>query len=223
MAYNSYTCKLLFFFIVLVWWKTTETEYFPSWQCPLCSSERPKNRGSFGWESFLLHLACGAVPLLGLGLMSWINACHASTVQDTPLSHPAWTISTPILPPSVPLPTVFTPLVEELGMASLQSSNQSTTPPPPNPPSLSSGENWLVQCVQDLVQWSESPEMSHLAVTCKRQSPCKRQGNVQLHKELCYLKAHPISWPQRCCESEVLPYLTHSPVNLRLLSFSLNS
>lgn len=110
-------------------------------------------------------------PPLGLGLMSWINACHASTQRGArrfPTRHE------PPPPPSphVPLPTVFTLSVEELEPASrLRAAANQQTPSPPPPP--------REEIDRFSVHWSESTGMSHLAVTCKRQRtrPC----TVQLH------------------------------------------
>lgn len=70
--------------------------------CLCCSADRPKRCKTFRGKSFF---SCGIVPLLGCGaLMSWINACHASTVQNPSPSRMGWTILTPILlPPPPPL------------------------------------------------------------------------------------------------------------------------
>lgn len=63
--------------------------------CLCCSAERPKRCKTFRRK---YYFSCGIVPLLGCGaLMSWINACHASTVQNPSLSRLGWTILTPLL------------------------------------------------------------------------------------------------------------------------------
>lgn len=127
---------------------------------------------------FPLRFTRNAVHLLGLGLMSWINACHAFRGAG----HATFPPGMNHFDCHPPLLLYLSPLFshhhcKELGLASLQSCSQSTTAPPPS----SSGGNRLVQCVQTLVQWGESAGVSCLAVTCKRQSLCKRRGNVQLH------------------------------------------
>lgn len=79
-------------------------------------------------------------------------------------------------PPSLlyPLPTVFAPPLKELGPDSppeLQPINSS----PRSRFFFPSGENQSCLCVQ----WSESDEMSYLAVTWKGQSLRRRQGKCE--------------------------------------------
>lgn len=215
MAYSAYICKYFFSFSLFCYGETfPETEHPPTRWCLLCSAGWPKRHRSFWWESFSPRLAHGAVPPLGLGLMSWINACHASTVRDTPLSHPAWTISTPILPPPVSLPTVFTPLLEELGLASLQSHSQSTTVPPST---FAQDENhWCF--VHKPLSNDVKAQRCHISMQPVRGRVSVKSRRVCSCMKGCVILLS-ISWTPRRCE--LTRYLTHSIINLRLQSFSL--
>lgn len=153
--------------------------------------------------------------------MSWINACHAFTVRDTPLSHPAWTISTPILPPPLPLPTVFTPLLKELGPASLLSWSQSPASPLPSLPQEEI--NWF--CVWKPLSNELKAQTCHISLgPIRGRVSVKYRGMCNCIKGCVILKALSIFWTPRWCEpTEMLPYFTQSLMNLRLQSVSLNS
>lgn len=143
----------------------------------------------------------------------------------TPLCHPTWTISPPVLPPPAPLPTVFTPLLEELGLASLQSYIQSTAAPDPpiHTHTIFSQEEIDWFCALKPLSNEVKAQRCHISLwPVTGRVSLRGRGMCSCIKGYVFLNAHSISWTSKWWEfTEVFP--CRSLMNLRLQSFSLNS